>query len=55
MEYAPGEENLQPRSLRLPEHAWREIEARAKADQRKPLDWLRLQVYRHVLNGRRAA
>lgn len=52
MDYTPGEEALLPRSLRMPQAAWDEIEARAASDKRKPLDWLRLQIYQHILRPR---
>lgn len=50
MDYLPGAEKLKPRSVRLPKDAWKTIEAMARADQRKPLDWLRLQIYERILN-----
>lgn len=61
MDYTPGAESLQPRSLRLPKEAWDAIEEMARAGKRKPLDWLRLQIYERILSdgqarrGRRAA
>lgn len=51
MDYTPGEEKLLPRSLRMPQGAWEEIAARAAADKRKPLDWLRLQIYERILGS----
>lgn len=55
MDYTPGTETLEPRSLRLPKEAWELIEDRARASKRKPLDWLRLQIYERILNERRTA
>lgn len=49
MDYTPGEDTLKPRSLRMPQSAWDEIKARAARDKRKPLDWLRLQIYERIL------
>lgn len=54
MDYTPGTEELKPRSLRLPQEAWDEIEARAHADKRKPLDWLRLRIYERILTEKRS-
>jgi hypothetical protein len=41
--------NLKTRSLRLPDDAWQQIDAAAAADDRKPLEWLRLQIQRRLL------
>lgn len=51
MDYVPGNEPLQPGSLRLPEAAWNVIKERAQRERMEPLAWLRLQIYDRILNG----
>lgn len=49
MDYTPGTEKLTARSVRLPEAAWTDIKERARIAQRRPLDWLRLQIMERLL------